>query len=1046
LGYNAPASAKASPREPKVTGGHPYMSIAKRAKKRAIILAAAGHFSGNSWAARELIRRHPIRSRVATFDIAKIRQASDMQPATREGALMVRRDIQTAARPPTIDGAEQPTVVGSLPFIEALWTNYEQQPEALSDEWRRYFQDWQFGQRTEGNGDGAAEGADGAATPAATAIADLPLSRPARRETATAVPPDAAFASRVMRMIAGYRATGHLGAKLDPLGRPRPPQRQLDWRAYGFDEADLDRNTASLDRRREVTLREVIAELQATYCGSVGYQLAHVEARARRWFVRRVERSTNSRLSGKVCRRILSRLVAAAGFEQFVRKRYVGAKTFSLAGAEAVVPLLDAAIEQAATTGVFEIVLGMAHRGRLNVLVNILGQRPRDLFRELEDMAPDRPYSGGDVRYHLGYSTDWLSARGERMHVSLSFNPSHLEFVNPVALGRMRAKQERAGDAARRMGMTLLLHGDASFAGEGVVQESLNLAKLPGYTTGGTVHVVIDNQIGFTTEPKDSRSTTYASDIAMAFGAPIMHVNGDDAEAVVRAARLAVQYRTQFAGDVVINLVCFRRWGHNESDEPAYTQPLMYRLIESQADAFEIYEQKLQARGMIKADAGRRMMARYTARLQSELAAAAHTRSGPKTSSLGGVWTSFVGGAEPADDRPGTGVPAERLKELLTKLIAVPEGFHLHSKLARGLAQRREMLDGKRPLDWATGEALALASLAVEGRPVRLTGQDTSRGTFSQRHAIWHDVENGSLYMPLANLDPRQAAAEVIDSPLCETAALGFEYGFSLDYPEALVAWEAQFGDFWNAAQVVFDQFIAAAEQKWDRLSGLVLLLPHGFEGQGPEHSSARLERFLVSAANHNYQVVVPSTPAQYFHCLRRQVIRRWRKPLVVLTPKSLLRHHSVVSSWEDLESGAFQSVIPDADERSKGTIKRVLLCMGKLYYELALAREEHARSDMALVRIEQFYPFPADELQRALASFPQQTPIVWCQEEPANMGAWHYLRSRWPHVAPERPPLVGITRPEAASPATGSHSAHRHEQNELVERALLLGEYTDAR
>jgi 2-oxoglutarate dehydrogenase E1 component len=907
----------------------------------------------------------------------------------------------------------------SLRFIEELWRERGGEPKSLPADWRAFFDRWDFAASPDaGNGvpqstgffaaQAARENGNGAATP----VAKAKPPQPAVVAAATRDPQE-------QELSEAYRNWGHLAATLDPLGRPRPAAPQL---AIELPEGES---------------HELVRRLRAIYCGTVGYQYAHLENPAQRhWLQSRIERRVHRRMSRSGQLRILNRLTAASGFEQFVRKKYVGAKTFSLAGSEGLLPLLDAAIERAAGLGVLEVVLAMAHRGRLNVLVNILGQRPQEIFRELEDQETDRRTTSGDVRYHLGYSTDWLSQRGDRIHVSLSFNPSHLEYVNPVALGRMRAKQERAGDTGRHRGLAVLLHGDASFIGEGVVQESLNLARLPGYETGGTLHVVINNQLGFTTDPREARSTTYASDIALAFGAPVFHVNGDDAEAVVRVARLAVDFRQRFQRDAVIDLVCFRRWGHNEADEPAFTQPEMYRLIQSHPSSRDLYAKKLVESGRITAREAERLAARYGERLQSEHEAAGHTRSSPRTSSLGGVWSGFVGGLEPADDSPDTAVPKEKLQELLGKLIAVPDGFHLHPKLAQGLARRQEMIGGQKPLDWATCELLALASLAVEGRPVRLTGQDTARGTFSQRHAVWHDVENGKTYMPLAHLAAGQATVEVINSPLCEAATLGFEYGFSLDYPEALVAWEAQFGDFWNAAQVIFDQFLASAEDKWSRLSGLVLLLPHGYEGQGPEHSSARLERFLVSAASDNIQVVVPSTPAHYFHCLRRQVLRRWRKPLVVLTPKSLLRHHDVVSPWDELASGGFQPLLPDPKPPARSA-SRVILCTGKLYYELSKAREERGREDVTLVRIEQFYPFPTKGLVAALENVPATTPLVWCQEEPANMGAWRYLQALWSTVQPARPPLAGITRPESASPATGSHTAHRAEQQTLIAQAL---------
>jgi 2-oxoglutarate dehydrogenase E1 component len=961
---------------------------------------------------------------------------------------------------------EGPPTAESLPFVEALWQAHREHPESLPGEWRAFFDRWAF-RDVGADGDNlpsppgffAARSSEGdpgqldgngsrQEPPAAHESNGSPAALAEEPPRVVSRTPDKPkrLTARIDRLVEAYRTWGHLAANLDPLGRPRPPAPQLELDNLGLAAVDLQTAVSPSFWRHQgpLPLADLVAQLRAVYCGHVGYQYMHLaDPAAREWLRRRIEQQKRP-LHRRTQLRILNRLTAATGFEHFTRKRYVGAKTFSLAGSESLVPLVDTLIERSADRGMFEIVVGMAHRGRINLLVNVLGQREQQIFRELEDQGSEQRPTSGDVRYHLGYSTDWLSQHGDRIHVSLSFNPSHLEYVNPVALGRTRAKQQRSGDRSRCRGMAVLLHGDASFIGEGIVQESLNLADLPGYTTGGTVHVIIDNQLGFTTDPREGRSTTYSSDVALGFGLPVFHVNGDDPEAVVRIARLTIEYRQKFSRDVVINLHCFRRWGHNEADEPSFTQPLMYRLIESHPTVRDIYLRQLLAAGRITAGKAERLDKEFSARLQSELEAAGRTRSAPRTPSLGGVWSGFVGGHEPSADGAATAVPAEKLKDLLAKLIEVPKEFHIHPKVTHGLARRGEMLRGERPLDWAACEALALASLAVEGRPIRLTGQDTARGTFSQRHAVWHDVETGNIYMPLANLTPTQAPVEVINSPLCEAATLGFEYGFSLDYPEALVAWEAQFGDFWNAAQVIVDQFLASAEDKWSRLSGLVMLLPHGFEGQGPEHSSARLERFLVSAAKDNIQIVVPSTPAQYFHCLRRQVLRRWRKPLIVLTPKSLLRHHDVVSSWDDLSGGGFQPVLEDplfgplaASSSESKNISRLILCMGKFYYDLAKAREERSRSDIALVRIEQFYPLPAELLARIVEGFPCSTPVVWCQEEPANMGAWHYLEAAWPTVFPDRPPLQGITRPESASPATGSHGAHRLEQQRLIDAAL---------
>jgi 2-oxoglutarate dehydrogenase E1 component len=712
----------------------------------------------------------------------------------------------------------------------------------------------------------------------------------------------------------------------------------------------------------------------------------------------------------------------------------------------------------------------MGHRGRLNVLANIMGKHPWQIFREFDDSIERLDGGRGDVKYHLGFHNEWKTAAGNEVYLALCFNPSHLEFVNPEALGRMRAHMDRVGDTKHERGLVLLIHGDASFAGEGIVQESLNLSRLPAYTVGGAIHVIINNQIGFTTGPEQSRSSIYASDVAKLLQSPIFHVNGEDPEAVAQVLNLALDFRGAFAQDVVIDMYCFRKHGHNEGDEPAFTQPLLYEAIRRRASVREEYLARLSESGGLTREEGEEIARRRRENLEAELRVAREpipsglpaAREGEKEPAPrpGGLWTGYEGGLEAGVAETPTTFDKGRLAEFLAGLAQLPEDFHLHPKLLRGLEQRRRMAREEIPVDWAAAEALAFATLASENRSVRLTGQDSERGTFSHRHAVLHDIKDGHTYTPLQHVTSGQAQIEISNSPLSEAAVLGFEYGYSVQAPDGLVIWEAQFGDFCNAAQVMVDQFIASGEEKWRRLSSLTLLLPHGFEGQGPEHSSARLERFLQLAAEDNIQVVFPTTPAQFFHLLRRQVWRSWRKPLIVLTPKSLLRHPQVVSPLKELAQGRFHPVLPDEAGVEAGSangkkpasqspppfpafrdphaIKRILLCSGKIYYELLRQRQELGQADAALIRLEQLYPFPEMELAKVLEPYPDGTPAFWVQEEPENMGAWNYLREK---VGPRllgRMPLSHVARPASASPSTGSHTQHKREQTALLQRAFI--------
>ncbi len=846
---------------------------------------------------------------------------------------------------------------------------------------------------------------------------------------------------RVDQLVVGYRVHGHLAAKLDPLGLAPRDSSPLDPSKYGITPADFDREimtTFGGGKSRPMPLRDLINLLDATYRGHIGFEYMHIPDRhLREWIQQRIERSDPERSPPREIQlRILTRLTDAVIFEEFVRKKYLGAQTFSLEGAETLIPLLDLALEAAAEDGISEVVMGMAHRGRLNVLANIVGKRPADIFREFEDPYSDWFLGRGDVKYHLGASGEWQAANGAKLEVSLCFNPSHLEYVNPVAMGRTRAKQDRIGDQERRRGLALLIHGDAAFAGEGVVQEALNLSFLQSFTTGGALHVILNNQLGFTTSPSEGRSSTYASDVAKMLPIPIFHVNGEHPQAVARVVELAMEFRATFQRDVVIDMYSYRRWGHNEADEPSFTQPLIYKAIHDRPSIRDSYLKHLHQLGEVTEDEAQQIADDERADLEKQFNEAKHSPPAEYPTPAG-FWQPYVGGREP-DEGPDTGVPADTLQSLLESLALIPDGFHLHKKLERTVERRRRMARLEEPIDWSAAEALAFASLAMEGHPVRLSGQDSERGTFSHRHAILHDSVDGHRFSVFENLQNSQATVEVVNSPLCETGTMGFEYGYSLDCPEALVMWEAQYGDFVNAAQVIIDQFITSAEDKWRRLSGVVLLLPHAFEGKGPEHSSARLERFLFEAAEDNIQIVVPSTPAQYFHCLRRQVKRNWRKPLVVLTPKSLLRHPQVVSPLSELSTGRFHRILGDTRHKPTQT-SGVLLSSGKMYYDLVDAREKQNRYDVAILRVEQFYPLRGHVLSQALDAYPAETPVIWVQEEPENMGAWGYWKHRYCYRLLDRYPLSFVARTPSASPATGSSAAHHREHDDLITRAFRI-------
>ena len=847
-------------------------------------------------------------------------------------------------------------------------------------------------------------------------------------------------------MIRAYRMRGHLHANLDPLGLEAPKDREeLHPATYGFSEADYSRKIFidGVLGLQYATVPEMIKILQRTYCGTIGFEFMHISDPAEKsWLQQRIEgpgKEITFTKEGK--RAILTKLVESEGFEKFLDVKYTGTKRFGLDGAEAMVAALEQIIKRGGALGVQDIVLGMAHRGRLNILSQVMGKPHRAIFNEFKggSFTPDDVEGSGDVKYHLGASSD-RDFDSNRVHLSLTANPSHLEIVDPVVLGKVRAKQDQLHDIVERTKvLPLLIHGDAAFAGQGVIAECFGLSGLKGYRTGGSIHFIINNQIGFTTVPRHSRSSPYPSDSAKMIEAPIIHVNGDDPEAVVYAAKIAIEFRQKFHKPVVIDMFCYRRFGHNEGDEPSFTQPLMYKQIRAHKTTLQIYTEKLVAEGVLTDGEVMKLQANWWHHLETAMQASQSFKPG-KADWLDGRWSGLraaTSGAE--EDRRGrTGIDRARLTEIGRRLTTVPEGFHLHRTIKRLVENRRKMIETGEGIDWAMGEALAFGALVDEGYPVRLSGQDSERGTFSQRHSVLIDQETEARYIPLNNIRDEQAHFEVINSMLSEEAVLGFEYGYSLAEPNALVLWEAQFGDFANGAQVLFDQFISSGERKWLRMSGLVCLLPHGFEGQGPEHSSARLERYLQLCAEDNMQVANCTTPANYFHILRRQLKRDIRKPLILMTPKSLLRHKRAVSRLDEFAIGAsFHRILADdAEHASDGTvsltedanIRRVVLCSGKVYYDLFEEREKRGINDVYLLRVEQLYPFPLKALISSLARFPQ-AQIYWCQEEPKNMGAWNFVDPYLEWVLSQtggktkRPLYAG--RPAAASPATGMLSKH---------------------
>jgi len=928
---------------------------------------------------------------------------------------------------------------GNAPYVEELYERYLDNPGSVPDKWRAYFDKMQLVPAA----DGSASTPDVAHAPIVESFA---LRAKENKLRPAVAPTDLSVARKqvhVQSIIAAYRFLGSRWADLDPLKRQeRPAIPELEPAFYDLTEADMDTEFSAANTyfgQEQMTLREIIKALRQTYCGTLGVEFMYIADPAqKRWMQQRLEsiRSTPN-FSAQEKKDILERLTAAEGLERFLHTKYVGQKRFSLEGGESFIASMDEIIQRAGAGGVEEIVIGMAHRGRLNVLVNTLGKMPKDLFAEFEGkVGSDLP--AGDVKYHMGFSSD-VTTPGGPVHLSLAFNPSHLEIVNPVVEGSVRARQERRGDARGDKVLPILVHGDAAFAGQGVVMETLNLAQTRGYGTGGTVHLVINNQIGFTTsDPRDTRSTSYCTDVVKMIEAPVLHVNGDDPEAVVLASQIAMDFRREFAADIVVDIVCFRKLGHNEQDTPAVTQPLMYKKIAQHPGTRKLYGDKLVTQGTLRAEEPDEMVKAFRQAMEEGRHTADPVLTNYK-SKYAVDWQPFLN--RKWTDNADTAVPLAELKRLADRVTTIPPNFKLHPLVEKVVADRRNMGEGKQPVDWGMAEHLAFASLVASGYPVRITGQDSGRGTFSHRHSVLHDQSRekwdvGS-YVPLQNVSDKQAPFVVIDSVLSEEAVLGFEYGYSSAEPNALVVWEAQFGDFVNGAQVVIDQFISSGEVKWGRQSGLTLMLPHGYEGQGPEHSSARMERFLQLAADNNMQVAQPTTAAQIFHLLRRQMIRLFRKPLVIMTPKSLLRLKDAASDLSELAKGEFHTVIGPRREHDPKKIERVVACSGKVFYELSAARTERKLDDVVILRLEQLYPFPHKALAAELRKFPNVSELVWCQDEPQNQGAWFYVQHHLLENMSEGQKLGYAGRPASASPAVGYYVKHNEQQKALIDAAF---------
>ena len=928
---------------------------------------------------------------------------------------------------------------GNAPYVEEMYESYLSNPGSVPDSWREYFDALQHVPAADGS-----NARDVPHLPVINAFAERAKQGGTRVIVATGADSELGRKrTAVQQLIAAYRNVGARWADLDPLKRAdRPPIAELEPSFYGFTDADMETvfNVSNTFFGKEsMPLRELINALRETYCGTIGVEYMYATEQAqKRWWQERLESArANPQLNAEQKKHVLERLTAAEGLERFLHTKYVGQKRFSLEGGESFIVSMDEIVQSAGKQGVQEIVIGMAHRGRLNVLVNTLGKMPSMLFAEFDHTAPEE-LTAGDVKYHQGFSSD-VSTAGGPVHLSLAFNPSHLEIVNPVVEGSVRARMDRRGDAEGDSVLPVLVHGDAAFAGQGVVMETLALAQTRGYYTGGTLHIVINNQIGFTTsDPRDTRSTLYCTDVVKMIDAPVLHVNGDDPEAVVLCTQLALDYRQQFNQDVVVDIVCFRKLGHNEQDTPMLTQPLMYKKIAAHPGTRKLYGDKLVTQQVLPADGPDAMVAAYRAAMD----AGRHTVDQVLTnfkSKYAVDWSPFL--SSKWTDAADTAIPLTEWKRLAERITTVPEGFTVHTLVKNVLEHRAAMGRGEMNVDWGMGEHMAFASLVASGYPIRLSGEDCGRGTFVHRHAVLHDQKREKwdvgTYIPLQNVTDGQAPFIVIDSILSEEAVLGFEYGYASNDPNTLVIWEAQFGDFANGAQVLIDQFIASGEVKWGRVNGLTLMLPHGYEGQGPEHSSARLERFMQLAADTNMQIVQPTTASQIFHVLRRQMIRPLRKPLVIMTPKSLLRNKDATSPLAEFTSGGFQTVIPDSGDLKGDKVKRVLACSGKVYYDLVKKREEKGSHDVAILRVEQLYPFPHKAFAAELKKYPNATEIVWCQDEPQNQGAWffvqHYIHENM--VAGQKLGYAG--RAASASPAVGYAHLHQEQQKALVDAAF---------
>ena len=919
-------------------------------------------------------------------------------------------------------------------FIEEIYEQYLDDPDSVSQEWRNHFDQLQSQQDTETR--------DIPHGPVRKHFASLArnLNHPTGLSENTLTAEAAEKQAAVLRLINAYRVRGHQHAKLDPLNlRDRIDVPDLSPAFHQLTAADQDKifNTGSLYSNDQMSLREIITFLDGVYCGHIGSEYMHiVDTEQKRWLQQRIEGyQAKPEISDDDRRWLLTLVTAAEGLERYLHTRYVGQKRFSLEGGESLIPMLDELIQRSGSKGIEEVIIGMAHRGRLNVLTNILGKPPQEIFDEFEgkrEVIGD--ILSGDVKYHMGFSTD-INTPGNNVHVALGFNPSHLEIIGPVIQGSVRARQHRKGDHVGNQVLPVIIHGDSAFAGQGVVMEAFNMSQARGYGTGGTVHIVINNQIGFTTSnPLDTRSTLYCTDIGKSVQAPIFHVNGDDPESVIFVTRLALDFRNRFRKDVIIDLVCYRRHGHNEADEPAVTQPMMYTKIRNHQTTRELYAQRLIADGLVSPENASDMVENYRDELEKGVVVARPVMC-DLNASHASKWAPYRG--VPWTRDVDTNITHEHLLYLAEQLQKLPEDFKLHSRLVKIMDNRHKMAIGEHMVDWGFGETLAYASLLEQGYPIRLSGQDSGRGTFFHRHAVLHNQINGEGYVPLQHISDKQADYVVIDSVLSEEAVLAYEYGYATAEPKALTIWEAQFGDFANGAQVVIDQFISSASSKWGLFCGLTLFLPHGYEGQGAEHSSARVERYMQLCAEHNMQVCIPSSAAQIFHLLRRQMLRPFRRPLVVMTPKSLLRHPLAASPLWKFTEGKYHNVIPDPEEPDPVVVNQVIVCTGKIYYELHEARKARAIDNVAIVRLEQLYPFPHDDFSAAIAHYSNADKLVWVQEEPQNQGAWDMIKHRFIRHMQSGRDLFYVGRPAAAAPAVGYPKLHRQQQETLIEEAL---------